>query len=122
MWAQVAATAIGIWLTAAPAIIGFDGVAATNCFIVGPVIATMACVAIAEVTRPVRRANYVLGGWMALAPFVLGFQGRALVVSVVSGAAVIVLSRFHGRVATRYGGGWKRAWPWSSVWRAPVRS
>lgn len=112
MWAALLSAAIGIWLMAAPAVLGYPGAASVHDRIVGPLIASFGIIAVAEVTRSVRRVNSLLGAWLVLAPWILGFPTAALVNSVVSGIAVGSLSLVRGSVDERYAGGW------SSLWRA----
>ena len=107
MWARIINVAVGIWLMAAPAVLGYGGtVAADHDRIVGPVLASLACIAIWEVTRSLRWLNLLIGGWMLLAPWVLGFPSDATVNSSVAGVMVVCLSLVRGRLTHRFGGGW----------------
>lgn len=110
MWARLLNAALGIWLMAAPAVLGYGGPAANVDRIVGPVAASFAIIAIWEATRPVRHVNLLLGAWLLLAPWVLGYPTTATVNSLVVGAALIALSRVRGKVEDRFGGGWSRVW------------
>ncbi|HEV2147993.1 MAG TPA: SPW repeat protein [Longimicrobiaceae bacterium] len=110
MWARLGSTALGIWLMAAPAVLGYSGAAETSDRIAGPVIATFAIVAISEVTRPLRRVNTVAGVWLLLAPWLLGFPAAAAWNSVAVGVLVIGLSLVRGTVESRFGGGWRVLW------------
>lgn len=110
MWARLLNTGLGIWLMAAPALLGYGGAAATVDRIVGPVAASFAIIAMAEATRPVRHVNLVLGGWLLLAPWVLGYPTTPMINSMLVGAAMAVLSRVRGRVEESFGGGWTRVW------------
>jgi hypothetical protein len=110
MWAQVAAMLVGVWLMAAPAVLGYTGPARTNDHVVGPLAATFACVAIWEATRPVRWANLVLGAWLVLAPWWLGYDRVAAANSVTAGVALVTLSVVRGRLKHRFGGGWSALW------------
>lgn len=110
MWPQVISIAIGIWLMAAPAILGYGRPAATNDYIVGPLIATFACIALWEAMRPVRWVNLPLGLWLIAAPLVLGHPQAAAVNSVICGIAIAALSCFGGAIQQRFGGGWSSLW------------
>lgn len=111
MWAQMLNAALGVWLMAAPAVLGYGPPAETNDRIVGPVIATFAIVACWEATRPVRRWNLPLGAWLLLAPWVLGYAGGlATLNSLAVGVLVIGLARVRGTITGRYGGGWSALW------------
>lgn len=110
MWARIGNTALGIWLMAAPAVLGYAGAAGMSDRIAGPAIATFAIVAITDVTRPLRRVNTVVGVWLLLAPWLLGFPPSATWNSVIVGVLVIGMSLVRGSVESRFGGGWKMVW------------
>lgn len=101
---------LGIWVMAAPAVLGYGGAAATNDRIVGPLVITFATVAIWEATRQLRRANIVCGAWLLVAPWLLGFPTVATLNSTLVGAAVMGLALIQGEITGRYGGGWSRLW------------
>jgi hypothetical protein len=111
MWAQVINAALGVWLMAAPAVLGHGGAAAVNSRVVGPVVASFAIIAWWEATRAVRWVNLPLGLWLIFAPLALGYGAVAPSVnSVVVGALVASLAPVRGRVEGRFGGGWRAAW------------
>lgn len=112
MWARFLNAGLGVWLMAAPAVLGYGAPAATNDRIVGPLIASAAVIAMAGATRPVRRANTAFGAWLLVAPWLLGFGGPAMISSLLVGVAVIALSLVRGEVKDTFGGGW------SSLWRS----
>ncbi len=112
MWARIINTFLGIWLMAAPAILGYGGPAATNHRIVGPIAATFAVVAIWEVTRPLRWVNLGLGLWLIVSPLVLGYGSTAAINSLAAGVALALLALVRGKIARQFGGGW------SALWRA----
>lgn len=114
MWAQVINSALGIWLMAAPAILGFNKSIANNDYIVGPLIATFAITAIFENTRNVRRFNWLPGAWLLLAPWVLDYDSTTATLNdMLTGALVIAFSFVKGEVKSELGGGW------SSLWKDP---
>ena len=102
-----------IRLIASPAALRYGGAAAVNDRVTGPLTATLAAVAVSEVTRPVRRANVVTGAWLLAAPWVLGAPPAATWNALLVGAALVGRSFAGGRVTGHYGGGW------SAVWRRP---
>lgn len=108
--------ALGIWLMASPAVLGYGNPAETNDRIVGPLIATLAIIAIWDILRPARRVNLVLGLWLIAAPWVLplffdpGYPPQATLNSMVVGAFVAALSLYRGKLGTRFGGGWRVLW------------
>jgi hypothetical protein len=110
MWPRLVNVALGIWLIAAPAVLGYAAPAATNDRIVGPLIATFACVAIWQATRSLRWLNVPLGLWLMLAPLVLGYPRGAAVNSILIGIGVTVVAFVRGRLVHRFGGGWPATW------------
>ncbi len=107
MWARIAVVIIGIWLMAAPAVLGYGQPASTNDRIFGPTAAAVAIIAISEVTRPLRRVNLVMGLWLLIAPFVLGYEAPSLINSIAAGAGITALSFLKGKVKQSFGGGWR---------------
>lgn len=110
MWARILNALLGVWLMAAPAVLGYGGAAAINDRIVGPLGASFAIIAIAGVTRPVRRVNAVLGFWLLVAPWLLGYPNVAAVNSMLVGIAAFGLSFVRGTVKDEFGGGWSVLW------------
>jgi hypothetical protein len=115
VWYQLAAACVGLWLMAAPAALEIDRPAATIAWIVGPLVASFAAVAMWGATRPLRWANLPLALWLVLAPAILPHSPSAAASSVACGIAIAVLSAFRGSLRHRYGGGW------SSLWRGDTR-
>jgi hypothetical protein len=106
MWAQAVACAVGVWLMASPEVLGYGGAARVNDLVIGPIAASLACVALWQVTRPVRWGNVVPGAWLVLSPLILGHSPAAAVNSCLSGLALGGLSCRRGRLTHRMGGGW----------------
>lgn len=111
MWAQVINMLLGIWLMASPSVLGFEGTAADNDYIAGPVIASFALIAWWEATRVVRLYNLPIGLWLLIAPWVLGYSEDAATINdMVVGALVASLSLVKGKIEGHYGGGWRAIW------------
>lgn len=110
MWIRLVNAALGIWLMAAPAVLGYSGAAGTNDRIVGPAVATFAIVAMAGATRPARWANTVFGAWLLVAPWLLGYGGTPRLNDMVVGAVVIAVSLVRGHVGDTFAGGWSSLW------------
>ena len=110
MWARLLNAGLGIWLMAAPAVLGYGGDARIVHRILGPIAASAAIIAIWQATRPMRHLNLALGGILLLTPWVLGSSTTATVNSIAVGIAMIGLSRIRGRVDQRLGGGWAALW------------
>lgn len=108
MWARLANTALGIWLMAAPAVLGYGDPAQTNDQIAGPIAATFAIIAIWETTRALRWCNLLVGLWLLLAPWILGgYPGEAMMNSLAVGVLMIALALVRGKIEKTYGGGWR---------------
>lgn len=107
MWARLLAVATGIWLMAAPAVLGYvDEPAANSDRIAGPIGGSLAFIAIWGVCRPLRAATVPVGFWLVVAPWFLGFPGDATLSSVLSGLVFLGTSLVRGEVSDRTGGGW----------------
>jgi hypothetical protein len=92
---------------ASPEVLGFGGAARMNDQVVGPLSASLACVAMWQVTRSLRWVNVVLGAWLVLAAIALGHDPVAGVNSLVSGLILCGVSCVRGKLTRRMGGGWR---------------
>lgn len=111
MWAQIVNTILGLWLMAAPALLGYNQIAADNGHIIGPVIVTFSVVAYWEATRVVGKWNFLLGGWLLLAPWILSYDVQSAYISDMgTGILVIIFASVTGNIAQKYGGGWNALW------------
>jgi uncharacterized membrane protein YtjA (UPF0391 family) len=106
MWPRVLEVGLGIWLMAAPSVLGYGAPAATSDRIVGPLVASVAFVALWEVARGLRWANLLLAIWLLAAPLTLGYGGVAAASSLAAGLLLLVSIRNRGTVRGRFGGGW----------------
>ena len=110
MWARGAAALLGVWLMAAPAVLGYGGAAATSDRIVGPLVAAVALIAMSRVMRPLRRVNTLAGAWLAVAPLLLDHAGLAVFNAVAVGIAIVALSFVGSDYGEEFGGGWSSLW------------
>ena len=109
MWAQVINAFLGVWLMAAPAVLGYDGIGRINSLIVGPIAATFAIVAIWEVVRALGKVNAALGIWLVIAPLILDHGSMVPVVnSFLVGLVMIALAMKTGERSGNFAGGWRR--------------
>lgn len=106
MWARILGVALGIWLMVAPAVLDYAGPARTNDRIVGPLVVSLAFVAIWEVTRSLRWVNLALSLWLVFAPWALGYELVPTLNSTVVGLLLGPVSAVRGKVEQRFGGGW----------------
>jgi hypothetical protein len=110
MWAQAINVVLGLWLMAAPAVLAYGRPAATWDHIVGPLIATFACIALWEATRAVRWANVPLAISLLAAPWLLDAPLEAKINSMLIGMLVALLSCVGGAFRHRFDGGWSMLW------------
>lgn len=107
-WNLLLTAVLGLWLMAAPGVLGTQAAAADNNHLVGAVVVSFAVIALAEVARPVRFLNLLLGLWIIVAPWLLdGASTISIWNSAVVGGLVIVLSVPRGGVKEQYGS-WNR--------------
>ena len=107
-WTLLASAALGIWLMAAPAVLGVSGAAADSNYLAGALVVTWAVIAFGEVVRPVRLVNIPIGLWIAISPWVLsGATHASRWTDALVGLLVIALSIRRGHVEERFGA-WNR--------------
>jgi uncharacterized membrane protein len=110
-WNHLLVMALGVWLTAASDVMGYEGPERVVDQIAGPLVVSMAIIAMAEVTRSVRWVNVALGLWLMLAPVLNGLQASTIGVhSALIGGAILLLSLVKGPEREQTGGGWGRVW------------
>ena len=104
--ARIATVAIGIWLMAAPAVLGYGSPAESVDRVLGPVAGGIAFVAIWPFVQMLRWATIPAGVLLVLAP-VLGYPAEAAVNSIGCGLAVVALAFVSGAPEGSFGGGWR---------------
>jgi hypothetical protein len=105
---MVICAALGVWLMAAPAVLGYAGTAAGNDQLLGALVVTFAVIGIGEVARAARLINIPFAVWLCVAPWLLpGATMPSTVSAVITGAALLVLSVPRGTVTDRFGS-WDR--------------
>ena len=105
-WAQLATAAAGLWLMAAPTVLGYGGFAQSVDRMVGPIAVSVGVVAASGVVRGVRWLGLALGLALLIIPWPAGYGTIPLVNSLITGGVVVVLAFVRGAVKDRYGGGW----------------
>ena len=106
-WNLALAALIGLSLLFTRMTLGADGSLANADHVIGSLVLTVVSIAAAEVARPVRYLNILLGAVLMAAPFMFDASTVATVVSIVLGAALVVLSIRRGPIRERYGN-WNR--------------
>ncbi|RDV15828.1 dTDP-glucose 4,6-dehydratase [Pontibacter diazotrophicus] len=95
---------IGMWVMAAPGVLGYSGTIADSNHLAGAIIVTFAVIAMSEVARPLRYLHVLFGLWLIAAPWVLGTDNdTAMWNGVVSGIVIIALSFPKGKVEDKRG-------------------
>ncbi len=112
MWARFVNTIPGIWLMAAPAVMGYgNSAAATNHRIIGPLVISAAVIAIWEETRPVRWVNLPLGLWLTISPLFISYPSVVTTMTVLVGLIIATCSLVQGTYRPEtFGGGWAALW------------
>jgi hypothetical protein len=111
-WNLLLCAALGIWLMAAPAILGATGTAANVDHLAGALAVTWAVIGWGEIVRPVRLVNVPMGLIIAAAPWIVGGDTAASGWNdAIVGVALMVLSLPSGRIHERFGG-WNRYLGW----------
>ena len=110
MWLRVIAAMAGLWLMAAPWVLGYSGVWRTNDSIAGTLAVSAAIIAMSEVTRAARWINVAIGAWLLLAPLILGFGTAPLWHRMLAGLLLLSTALVRGRTHARVGGGWPALW------------
>jgi hypothetical protein len=107
-WNLLLSAALGVWLMAAPAVLGVSGAAADSSHLAGALVVTWAVIAFGEVARPARLLNILMGIWIAGAPwFLSGATDVSRWADVFVGVALVALSVRRGRIDEQFGG-WNR--------------
>ena len=106
-WPQVLLTVVGLWLMAAPAVLGYEGRPEDVDRLVGPLVVSVGAVACAGAVRGFRWLALPLALCEVVAPFVWSYDLAPAANAVVSGALIGVLGAVRGRVEDTYGGGWR---------------
>jgi len=107
-WTLLLSATLGIWLMAAPAVLGISGRAADSNHLAGALVVTWAVIAFGEVARPVRLLNIPMGVWVAISPWLLsGATDVSRWTDLLVGVLLIALSIRRGRIDEQFGG-WNR--------------
>jgi hypothetical protein len=108
-WNLLAITGLGVWLLAAPAVVGVDigSGAADVAHIGGAFVIVVAVVAMAEVVRVVRYANLAAAAVIAATLFLTGPDTGYATAILITAAVTAALSLPRGPVRDRYGA-WDR--------------
>lgn len=111
-WNLLLCAVLGVWLMAAPAVLGSTGGAANVDHLAGALVVTWAVIAFGEIVRPIRLLNLLMGLVILGAPWILaGDTTASRWNDVIVGVALMVLSLPRGRIEERFGG-WNRYLSW----------
>ena len=105
---QMAAVIGGLWLMAAPAVLGYVDTTAEDLHrTAGPIIATFGGIALWAVTRDLRWVNLLLVAIVAAGPLFGGHSAAATVVALVTAIVIAAATPFGGPDPQRRGRGWR---------------
>ncbi|GAB3536156.1 hypothetical protein GCM10027443_26040 [Pontibacter brevis] len=103
-WNQFIIMLIGMWIMAAPGVLGYSGQIANSSYLTGAIIVAFAVIAMSEVGRPLRYLQILFGLWLIAAPWVLGTDNdTAMWNSVICGIVLIPLTLPRGKVEDKRG-------------------
>lgn len=107
MWAQVVNTVLGLWLMAAPAVLGHSGeLLGKFDRAIGPTVAAASFVAAAQISRSVRWLTLPAAAVLAVAPWFLDAPAASKINSVAVAVAMLLLAPVGRPDQRRYGNGW----------------
>jgi hypothetical protein len=106
----VALTALGLWLTAAPYVLGYGGGARNADIVVGLLVASFSFMAVWEIARALRRIGVPAGLWLVASALLLERPGAATANAAACGALCIAAALAPSPMVGRYGGGWRALW------------
>jgi uncharacterized membrane protein len=103
-WNLPLCAALGVWLMAAPAVLGATGRASDISHLAGALVLTWSVIGFGEVIRPVRLLNVPIGVALLAAPWlVAGYTEASRWNGIIVGLALILLSLPRGRIEERFG-------------------
>lgn len=77
MLARLATTLIGVWLMASPDVLGYEDPAAASHHIIGPLVVSLAVMAMWEVMDSVRLGNLLFGALLLIEPAIIEMPSAA---------------------------------------------
>ena len=103
-WNLYLVMALGFWVAAAPAILGYSGTIANSNHVAGALIVTFTVIAMSEVGRPIRYILILFGLWLIAAPWIFSTDHEMAKWSgVISGVVLILLCLRRGAVRDKRG-------------------
>jgi hypothetical protein len=107
VWARVLAVVVGLWLMAAPAVVGYGGLAADVDRTLGPVVTSVALIATSASVRSLRWLLVPLGVALLVSPSVSGATAGPALVELTAGLVVAASAVVPLRTEAQLGGGWR---------------
>jgi uncharacterized membrane protein len=98
--------AIGLWLMASPAAIGFAGYSRADMRLTGPIVFTLSVLAVWPATRWFARLNAFAGFWLMIGGILLQAPHMLQLSNILFGAVLVALAVFPGNTARQIGNGW----------------
>lgn len=75
-WQDWANLVLGMWIFASPRVLGYEGIAAWNAYVIGAGILVFALLAARIPKAWEEIINMMLGVWLVVSPFALGFSEK----------------------------------------------
>lgn len=107
---QAIAFLVGIGVMAAPDLLGLRDSVANAFHVLGPIAASIAGMAAADVLRGLRRLHLLVGLAIAVAPIILGGEATAIGVGLAAGAVLVAMAFPGHGDPEAFGGGWRMLW------------
>ena len=106
MWIRILNAGIGIWLMFAPTVLSFTESSSTLLYIVGPIIAAVAIISVADSVRNLRYVNVLSGLCLLISPLFFSYELAYVINNLVTGLITIALAMIKGNIDDEFGGGW----------------
>lgn len=97
-WNLFVIMGIGIWIMAAPEVLGHSGTIADSSHLAGAIIVSFAVTSMSAVARTVRFIHILFGLWLIIAPWIFGAPSTAIWNGVIAGVILILLAFPKGKV------------------------
>lgn len=97
-WNLILAMGIGMWIMAAPAVLGYNGMMADSDHLTGAIIVSFAIISMSVVVRYLRLVLILFGLWLFVAPWIFSAPNLAVWNSIIVGLILILISLPKGKI------------------------
>ena len=103
-WNLWLSAATGLWLMAAPQILGYSGSLSHSHIITGALVSTFSVISMSEVARPLRFINILFAIWIIVSYWLFNNENTSVLIhSIVSGLILIPFAFPKGKVESKRG-------------------